>query len=156
MIVNVCPGHCALHLDEIILFRQANRLLLANLLLAILSLVVALFTHTIQVVLHLLLLSAHLLNSSHLLLSEVLVTEVYLLLLPLTSLSCSLFLSFLLGPLLFVFLLPFEHSVVILVLQVLQLTSLLARLLNLLDRPQLLILEHPYSVSQLLNVSLKL
>ena len=57
---------------------------------------------------------------------------------------------------LLLFSLPHEHLVVILVLQVLQLTSLLSGLLDLFDSTHLLILEHAHSVAQLLNISLQL
>ena len=46
------PSHGSLHLNEVVLLLQADRLLLTDLLLAILGLVVVLFSHAVQVMLH--------------------------------------------------------------------------------------------------------
>ena len=84
-------GLSSFHLNEVVLLLQALRLLFANLLLTELSLVVVFLAHTIQVVFHLFLLPANLLNGCQLLSLEVAITEVNLLSLFLLTLAHGLF-----------------------------------------------------------------
>ena len=105
---------------------------------------------------HHLLLAAHLLNCSHLLVTEVSVAVSKFLLLFLASLPSLLSVLFFFLQTLLLLSTPLQHLVIILVLQILKLSCLLASLLNLLDGSDLLVLEHADAVSQLLNVSLQL
>lgn len=143
-------------LDEFVLFRQTFSLLATDLLLAELCLIVALLPDSVQVVLHHLLLSADLVHSLQLVLSEVLVANIDKLLLPLpaSQQSYTILLCLLLALLLFSLLL--QHFVVVLLLEFLQLSCLFACLLDLLDGSHLLVLEHPHTVPQLLDVPLQL
>ena len=121
MVFNVLSGLSTLILDEIILFGHALWLSFPDLLLTELSLIVLIFTHSIQIMLDLLLLSTNFFHSSHLLIYEVFVPDVDLLFLFLLSsklgrcfcISLSLFLLFFLSPL--------EYDIVVFSLQVLQL-----------------------------------
>ena len=118
--------------------------------------VVALFAHSVQVMLHRFFLSANFLNSLQLLFSKVLVAEEKLLLFFVFAFlhRCTLLLSFSQACLLFS--LSRQNLVVVFVLQILQLACLLAGLFNLFYCPDLLILKHSNTISQLLDVSLKL
>jgi hypothetical protein len=71
--IRACMGSLLLY--KIVLLGQTVGLLLTDLLLAELRLVVVLFAHTVHVVFHCLLSPANLLNSLHLLLPKVLVSE---------------------------------------------------------------------------------
>ena len=142
--VRACVGSLLLY--KIVLLSQAVDLLLADLLLAELRLVVVLFTHTVHVVFHCLLSPANLLNCLHLLFPKVLVSEEKLLLLLVLALlhDLAIFLGFRQAHLIFSLLQ--QHLIVVLVLQVLQLTCLLAGLFDLLNSSQFFILEHPDTV----------
>ena len=73
------PGIGSLLLDEIVLLYETLRLSFPDLLLAELGVIVVVLPHTVQVMFNLFLLSAHFLDSSQLLVSEVFVSEVDLL-----------------------------------------------------------------------------
>lgn len=154
--VDILPRHYSLLLNKFVLFGKALSFLVFDLLLAVLSLIVALFSYAVQVVLHDLFLPADFVNGLQFVLSKVLVANQNLLFLPLPAAQriCPVGLSFL--SLLVLLPLPLEHLVVVLLLQVLQLARLLAGLLNLLNGAHLLVLQHPHTVSQLLNVALQL
>ena len=156
VIIYICASEVPLFLDELILLCQTLRTLLTDLLLAELRLVVVVFAHTVQIVFHHFLLAAHLLNCSHLLVTEVSVAVSKFLLLFLASLPSLLSVLFFFLQTLLLLSTPLQHLVIILVLQILQLSRLLASLLNLFDGSDLLVLEHADAVSQLLNVSLQL
>ena len=119
VIIYICASEVPLFLDELILLCQTLRTLLTDLLLAELCLVVVIFTHSIQIVFHHLFLAAHLLNSSHLLITEVSVAVGKLLLFFLASLPSlfSILLFFLQTLLLFSS--PLQNLVIILILEVL-------------------------------------
>lgn len=103
---------------------------------------------------NLFLLSAHLLYSCQLLVSEVFVTEMNLLLLLVLAFSHRLLLSF--NPCLTLLLLSLFHkySIVVLILKILQLSRLFLGLLNLLHRSHLLILQHTDAISKQFDIAL--
>ena len=119
MIIDFNASDVSLFLDEFVLLCKTLSTLLTDLLLAELCLVVVILTHSIQIVFHHLLLAAHLLNSSHLLITEVSVAVGKLLLFFLASLPSlfSILLFFLQTLLLFSS--PLQNLVIILVLEVL-------------------------------------
>ena len=131
-------------------------LLLPDLLLAVLSLIVALLTHAVEVVLHLLFLSTNLFDSGHLLIPEIFVAEVELLLLPFPAPAGRLTISFIFCLARLLFTTALHDLVIVLALQVLKLSSLLAGFLDFLDSPDFLVLKHANAVAKLLNVSLQL
>ena len=140
LLVDFLPRHGALHLNEVVLLGQAVGFLLANLLLAELGLVEVLFAHAVQVVLHLLFLSAHLLHSGHLLVSEVSVSEVDLLSFFLPAFASNFSVLLLLQLALLLLSLLLQDLIVVLILQILQLSCLLFRLFDLFNGPHLFIL----------------
>lgn len=104
--VNFGPRHSSLLLNEVVLLLETLRLGFADLLLAELSIIEILLAHAVQVVFHLFLLAADLLDRGQLLVSEVFVAEKNLLLLLLFSFLHGFFLGFQPRlPLLFFFLL---------------------------------------------------
>ena len=92
--VYVMPSVLALLLDEIVLLCESLRLGFSYLLLAELSVIEIVLTHSVQVVFNLLLLSSHFLNGCQLLVSEVFVSEENLLFLLLFSLLHGFLLRF--------------------------------------------------------------
>ena len=155
-IVNLLSCHISLLLNKVVLLGQAIGLLLSDLLLSELSLVVAFFTHTIEIMLHLLLLSAHFLDSCHLLIPEIFVSEVELLLFSFPAPTSSFAIGFIFSLACLLLTTALHNLVVVLVLKVLKLSCLFASLLYLLDSPDLFVLEHAHTIAKLLNVSLKL
>lgn len=154
--VNFSSCICSLLLDEIVLLLQTLRLSLTDLLLAELSIIVVLFTHSVQIMFHMILLSSDFFNCCKLLVSEIFVSEEYLLLFLLFSLGHGL--SFHFEPLLSLLLVPLllQDSIVILILQFLQLSRLLLRLLDLLDGPHFLVLQHANAIAQQFHIPLQL
>ena len=133
---------------------HTDLLLFSDLLLAILGLIVVFFAHAVQIVFHHLLLPAHLFHSCQLLVSKVPVPDHHLLLFLLASFTIRLLFCFLLGQAGLVLSLPLQHPIVILILQVLQLSSLLLCLLDLLYSTDLFVLEHSHTIAELLHVAL--
>ena len=134
-------------LDKFILFGETLGLLLSDLLLSELSMIVIFFTHTIQVMFHCFLLPTDFINSCELLLSEVLVSYKHLLLLFLSTflLQCLLLLKSSLA--LSLIALLHQKLVIILLLKLLQLSRLLLGLFYLSHRSDLLVLQHPDTVT---------
>ena len=85
--VDIVPRVGPLLLDEIVLLLQADRFGLSDLLLAELSLIIVLLSHTVQIVLNLVFLPADFLDGCQLLVPKVFVAEEHLLFLLLLSLS---------------------------------------------------------------------
>jgi len=140
------PSIGSLLFDEVVLLLKTLRLGLSDLLLAELGIIVVVFTHPIQVMFNLFLLFSHLLNSCQLLVSKVFVSEKYLLfLLCLTPLH-RFFLRF--KPCLALLLFPLlhKHFIVVLILKILQFSSFLLGLFNLLHGPHFFILEHTHAI----------
>ena len=154
--VDLVSGNISLLLNEFVLLSQTVCLLLPDLLLAVLSLIVALLTHSVEVVLHLLFLSTNLFDRGHLLIPEIFVAEVKLLLFSFPAPAGRFTISLILRLTSLLFTTALHHLVIVLALQVLKLSRLLAGLLDFLDSPDLLILKHTDSVAQLLNVPLQL
>ena len=138
--INVLSGILSLLSDKIVLLCETINLLLSDLLLSVLSLIVGLFSHTVQRVLHLLLLSTDLFDSSELLIDKVLVPDLDLLLSLSFPISLDFLIGFGLGQFCLLVTLSLENSVIILVLKSLQLASLFPGLFDLLDGSVLLIL----------------
>lgn len=145
--VNFLSGVLALSLDEVVLLLESLGFLVADLLLAVLGLVVVFFAHAVEVVLHLFFLATHFLNGCHLLVSEVPVPEQDLLLLLLLALASIFSILLFFVQTLLLLTLPHQHLVVILILQLLELACFFLRLIDLLDRPDLFVLKHPHSVA---------
>jgi len=150
------PSICSLLLDEIVLFYHTLWLSFPDLLLAELGIIVVIFAHAIQVMFNLFLLSTNLFHSCHLLVSEVFVAVMNLLLLFLLPLLHCFLLLF--NPCLALLLLSLfhKHSIVILILKILQLSRLFLRLFNLLHRSHLLILQHADAISKQFDIALQL
>ena len=154
--INIKPGIRPLLLNEIVLLLETLRLCLPDLLLAELGIIVVVLAHSVQIMFDLFLLSTHLFNSGQLLVSEVFVSEVDLLLLLLLALSHCLLVSFSLCLTLLLLSLLHQHSIVVLILKLLQLSRLLLRLFDLLHGTHLFILEHSNAVPKQLDVTLQL
>ena len=148
MVFNVLSGLSTLILDEIILFGHALWLSFSDLLLTELSLIVLIFTHSIQIMLDLLLLSTNFFHSSHLLIDKVFVPDVHLLFLFLLSSTLGRSLCISLSLFLLFFLSPLEYNIVVFSLQLLQLSRLLLRFSNLLYGTIFFILEHANAVAK--------
>ena len=154
--LDIISGLSPLILNEFILLGHPLRLSLSDLLLTELSLIVVIFTHSVQVVLDLLLLSSNFLDSGHLLIDEVFVTDCELLFLFFLALALGHSLLFFLSLSILLFSSPLENDVVVLSLQVLQLPRLFLRFSDLFHGAVLLVLEHADTVAQQVNVSLEL
>ena len=126
--------------NEIILLLQTFILLLADLLLAELSLIEVIFTHAVQIVFNLIFLSTHLVDSSHLLISEVSVAVHDLCSLLFLTLQHSFFIGFRFSLTLLLGTLSHENLIVVLVLEILQLARLLSSLVDLFHGTHLFIL----------------
>ena len=148
MVFNVLSGLSTLILNEFILFGHTLWLSFSNLLLTELSLIVLIFTHSIQIMLDLLLLSTNFFHSSHLLIYEVFVPDVDLLFLFLLSSKLGRSFCFSLSLFLLFFLSPLEYNIVVFSLQLLQLSRLLLRFSNLLNGTIFFILEHANAVAK--------
>ena len=148
LIFKVLSGLSTLILDEFILFGHALWLSFPDLLLTELSLIVLIFTHSIKVMLDLLLLSSNFFHSSHLLIHEVFVPDVNLLFLFLLSSTLGRSLCFSLSLFLLFFLSPLEYDIVVFSLQLLQLSRLFLRFSNLLHGTSFFILEHANAVAK--------
>ena len=109
-------SNISLLLNEFVLLGQTLCLLLPDLLLAVLSLIVALFTHSIEVVLHLLFLSANLFDRGHLLIPEIFVSEVKLLLFSFPAPAGRLTISLILRLTSLLFTTALHHLVIVLAL----------------------------------------
>ena len=156
MVIDFLAGELSLSLDEVILFLKTLALLFADLLFAELGCVVVLLSHSVEVVLHGLLLLANLVNGRLLLRLEVPVAIHDLLAFFLATLALGLLLGFRFHLALLLFAMAHEDLVVVLVLQILEFSGLFLRLFDLLDRADLLVLKHTHSVAKLLYVALKL
>ena len=117
--LDIISGLSPLILNEFILFGHALRLGLPDLLLTELSLIVVIFTHSVQVVLDLLLLSTNFLDRGHLLIDEVFVSDCELLFLFFLALALGHSLLLFLSLSILLFSPPLENDVVVLSLQVL-------------------------------------
>lgn len=143
---DVLASHGSLLLDEFVLFGETVSLLAANLLLAELGIVVTIFSDSVQVVLHDLLMSANLIDNLQFLLSKVLVANIHLLLLSFPAFlhSHAILFGLLLAQLILSLLL--QHLVIVFLLEFLQLPCLFTRLIDLFDGSHLLVLEHAHAV----------
>ena len=154
--IHVVSGLGSLLLDEVVLLLQTLRLGFTDLLLAVLGIIVVVFTHSIQVMFNLFLLSSHFLNSCQLLVPEVFVSEMHLLFLLHLTLLHSLLLSFYTSLALLLFSLFHENAIVILILKILQLSCLFLSFFNLLHCTHLFVLEHADAIPQKFDIALQL